>query len=135
MRKYSSLSRTCQVWSLLLRVGQGGTIPTVRYSRLCGVTIASGGVSDEMCLKSLPCRGGSTASKVYIDILRQHDLPGVGSRTWYAHLPYYYFFSAMVMITINITGDHRKLDQIFLVKIVKYVGFVCTVGPIYYGPP
>ena len=32
------------------------------------------------------------------------------------------------------TGDHSILVQILLVKIGKYIGFVFTVGPIYYGP-
>ena len=37
---------------------------------------------------------------------------------------------------LSITGRHSKQDQILLVKIGKYIGvFVCTVGPINYGPP
>ena len=31
-----------------------------------------------------------------------------------------------------VTGGPNKQDQILLVKIAKYIGFVCTVGPVYF---
>ena len=34
-----------------------------------------------------------------------------------------------------ITGDHSKYDLMLLVKVGKYIGFVCTIGPINYAPP
>ena len=34
-----------------------------------------------------------------------------------------------------ITGYHNYLDIIWLVKMVKYIGFMYTIGPLNYGPP
>ena len=39
------------------------------------------------------------------------------------------------LVCVNITGVHSNQDQICLVKIGEYIGFMRMAGPDYYCPP
>ena len=46
-----------------------------------------------------------------------------------------FFSCSPIEARATITGVHSNQDQILLVKIREYIGFMLIEGPDYYGPP